>query len=63
MEKKEDPGAVAMVLKRAESMSPKRRSEIAAKAAAARWGKKAAPLRKANKAKGTEAREVKNTKI
>ena len=40
-EKKKDPGAVAMALKRAASMSPERRSEIAKKAAEKRWGKKA----------------------
>ncbi len=35
--KKKDPGAVAMAKKRAESLTPERRSEIAAKAGATRW--------------------------
>jgi hypothetical protein len=41
MEKKreKDPGAVAMAKKRAESLSPARRKEIARKAVAARWEK------------------------
>lgn len=39
-EGKKDPGAVAMAKKRAESLTPERRSEIAAAAAAKRWGAK-----------------------
>jgi hypothetical protein len=39
-QKRKDPGAVAMAKKRSASMTPERRSEIAAKASAARWGKK-----------------------
>ena len=37
--KKKDPGAVSMAKRRAESLTPERRSEIAAKAGAARWAK------------------------
>jgi hypothetical protein len=44
-EKKKDPAAAAMARKRAASMTPERRSEIAAKAAGARWGKKKATKR------------------
>jgi len=40
MEKKKDAGAVAMAKKRAESMTPERRREIARKASEARWGPK-----------------------
>jgi hypothetical protein len=35
--KKKDPGAVSMALKRAASMTPERRKEIAQKAVATRW--------------------------
>lgn len=35
-----DPGAVSMALKRAASLTPERRSEIAKKAIAARWAKR-----------------------
>jgi hypothetical protein len=34
---KKDPGAVAMALKRAASMTPERRQEIARKAVETRW--------------------------
>ena len=46
--KKKDPGAVAMALKRAASMTPERRREIAQKAIATRWAnaKKRAGTRK-----------------
>jgi hypothetical protein len=37
MEKKKDPGAVAMAQKRAASLTPERRKEIAQKAIATRW--------------------------
>ena len=48
-EKKKDPGAVAMALKRAASMTPERRKEIAEKAVATRWAnaKKKAGAKKA----------------
>lgn len=35
--KKKDPGAVAMAKKRAASLTPERRKEIAEKAIATRW--------------------------
>jgi hypothetical protein len=38
--KKKDPGAVALAKKRADSLTPERRKEIAEKAAQSRWGKK-----------------------
>ena len=38
--KRKDPGAVSMAKRRAASLTPERRSEIAAKAAATRWGTK-----------------------
>jgi len=50
MEKKKDPGAVAMAKKRAASLTPERRSAIAKKAGAKRWEnerKKAATRKKA----------------
>jgi hypothetical protein len=49
--KRKDPGAVAMAKKRAASLTPERRREIAAKAAATRWGSKKKSGAKAAKAK------------
>jgi hypothetical protein len=48
-EKKKDAGAVSMALKRAASMTPERRREIAQKAIATRWAnaKKKAGAKKA----------------
>jgi hypothetical protein len=48
---KKDAGAVAMALKRAASMTPERRKEIAQKAIATRW-------KNAKKAKKTEGPKV-----
>lgn len=47
--KKKDPGAVAMAKKRAASLTPERRREIAQKAVATRWAnaKKKAGKKKA----------------
>ena len=39
-ETEKDPAAVALAKKRAASLTPKRRREIAQKAIAARWAKK-----------------------
>jgi len=50
MENQKDPAAVAMAKKRAESLSPARRKEIAQNAIAARWantGKKTAAAKTA----------------
>ncbi len=46
MEKKKDPAAVAMAQKRAASLTPERRSEIASKAVATRWAKAKKAARK-----------------
>jgi hypothetical protein len=50
MEKKKNPAAVAMAKKRAESLTPERRKEIAQKAIATRWAnaKKAKRKKAAN---------------
>jgi hypothetical protein len=50
-EKNKDPGAVAMAKKRAASMTPERRSEIAAKAGATRWANAKKKAGTKNKAK------------
>ena len=53
MEKrKKDPAAVSMAIKRAESMTPERRVEIAKKAVATRWAKVRAEAKKKAKGKG-----------
>jgi hypothetical protein len=52
MEKQKDPAAVAMARKRAESLSPARRKEIAKNAIQSRWakaGKKKVAAKKAAK--------------